>query len=97
MSDSEIIARINRRGDGLTVSWKAASAVITAAVLSTVAYVNLVNTSSAHTATLAEHTVALHELKADFREVSAKVDAILMNQGTNPRQVLKDAGISPSR
>ena len=80
---------ISRGGAGVNLNWKALVGIITAAVLATMWCVNIANTSAAH-------TVALGELKADFRNVNYKVNALLINRGLNPQEVVEKAAAADS-
>ena len=94
-SNDDPSLRINKTGTGVNLNWKALVGIVGAAVGVTISYMNIQATSAAHTATLAEHSVSLHELKNDFRNVNVKVDALVIDRGINPHQVLKDAGSTP--
>lgn len=75
-------------GTGVTISWpyliSGLGSLIIGVAVATAAYVTLKNTSD-------EHTSGITDLKLDVRGVNVKVDALLIDRGLNPHQVLSDA------
>lgn len=84
---------ISRDGRGFYINWKAGAAILSAVgmgcILATAWCVHQTTTTDGHTAALAE-------LRSDYRNIAAKVDALLIDRGINPRQVVKESGASAS-
>lgn len=79
--DSELA--INKKGTGINLNWKALVGIVAVVIGATTWCVNTTTTAEAH-------TLALSELKTDFHNMAAKVDALLIDRGINPNQVQRE-------
>lgn len=106
MSAKRFNERRDNYGRGLSITedssvntnWKAIIWALTGAIgvtiMATIWCVKL-------SATVDGHTAQLIDLKVDFREMNSKVNALLIDRGINPQQVVKEAAAAspptPSR
>ena len=80
LGSPEMTAGLFRNGGGLKLSWPALGCLLTfTAFLLHLQW------------TVSEHTEALTELKDGQHSFAVKIDALLIDRGLNPHQVVKDA------
>ena len=83
--------KINSKGTGINFNWTALAALGAALVGGTVWCMNVTSTAADHTRVLAEHGASLLELKTELKNENVKIDALLIERGINPHQVIQDA------
>ena len=83
--------KINSKGTGISLNWTALGVLAAALIGGALWCNNVTNTAGDHTRVLAEHGTALVELKTDIKNVKVEIDALLIERGINPHQVIQDA------